>query len=194
MNTPRSTSGEVGGLSSRLGRVRLPHGVLGFTGGDRVWERARSPKPTALPAGFDSSATCWFACRVRSRSSVGRAAACRAEGCGFDSRVDRCPVTGASWKCVRRWRGACLLSRCTWVRFPPLPLVRCVRPWCRSNTPLCHGGDAGATPAGCSELIDNRLRDQRAHDVAVAYRLAMADVRVRLPLGALPSAELGSRM
>jgi hypothetical protein len=30
-----------------------------------------------------------------------------------------------------------------------------------------------------------RLSDERAHDVAVAYRLAMADVWVRLPLGAL---------
>lgn len=29
--------------------------------------------------------------RLRSRSSVGRAAGCQPEGCGFDSRVDRCP-------------------------------------------------------------------------------------------------------
>ena len=28
-----------------------------------------------------------------------------------------------------------------------------------------------------------RLRSMRAHDVAAAYRLAMAEVRVRLPLG-----------
>ena len=50
------------------------------------------------------------------------ATACRAEGGGFDSRLDRCPQGHVSWKCVRRWRGACLLNRFTWVRFPPLPL------------------------------------------------------------------------
>ena len=35
-------------------------------------------------------------------------------------------------------------------------------------------------------VFDNRKLDQiRAHDVAAAYRFAMAEVRVRLPLGAL---------
>ena len=36
-----------------------------------------------------------------------------------------------------------------------------------------------------NELIfDNPVQQQRAHDVAVAYRLAMAEVWVQLPLGA----------
>ncbi len=34
-----------------------------------------------------------------------------------------------------------------------------------------------------SALFDNSADGEGAHDVAVAYRLAMADVRVRLPLG-----------
>ena len=33
-------------------------------------------------------------------------------------------------------------------------------------------------------FFDNPIRTQRTHDVAEAYRLAMSDVRVRLPLGA----------
>jgi hypothetical protein len=34
-------------------------------------------------------------------------------------------------------------------------------------------------------LFDNSIRIHGTHDVAAAYCLAMADVRVRLPLGAL---------
>ena len=37
-------------------------------------------------------------------------------------------------------------------------------------------------PSSCSLTIEN---EQSAHDVAAAYCLAMAKVRVRLPLGAL---------
>ena len=36
-----------------------------------------------------------------------------------------------------------------------------------------------------SRFFDNPVLKYRAHDVAVAYRLAMAEVRVQLPLGAL---------
>jgi hypothetical protein len=43
-------------------------------------------------------------------------------------------------------------------------------------------------------LVDDRPIYNRAHDVAVAYRLAMADVWVRLPLGALPIAECEFRI
>lgn len=39
-----------------------------------------------------------------------------------------------------------------------------------------------------SASLTIRLQYVRAHDVAVAYRLAMADVRVRLPLGTWLSA------
>lgn len=35
-----------------------------------------------------------------------------------------------------------------------------------------------------SHFFDNLVLKNRAHDVAVAYRLAMAEVRVQLPLGA----------
>lgn len=35
-----------------------------------------------------------------------------------------------------------------------------------------------------SRFFDNLVLKDRAHDVAVAYRLAMAEVRVQLPLGA----------
>ena len=38
-------------------------------------------------------------------------------------------------------------------------------------------------------LFDNLVIAKRAHDVAAACRLAMADVRVRLPLGALARPE-----
>ena len=38
-------------------------------------------------------------------------------------------------------------------------------------------------------LFDNLVIAKRAHDVAAACRLAMADVRVRLPLGALARLE-----
>jgi hypothetical protein len=47
---------------------------------------------------------------------------------------------------------------------------------------LCHGRGAGSTPARCSA---SKMNKKRAHDVAVAYRLAKADVWVQLPLGAL---------
>ena len=150
---PVSASGEADRLSSGPGRVRLPHGVLvgveiqvvnapGSALGlqnRRLDLRGSIPPP---PAAFDLAACRSEALqgrsKVRSRSSAGRAAACRAEGCGFDSRVDRCPkgrlasrpvaakrcfTAAPRRKCVRRWLGACLLSRCTWVRFPPLPLV-----------------------------------------------------------------------
>ena len=40
-------------------------------------------------------------------------------------------------------------------------------------------------------FFDNPIRTQRTHDVAEAYRLAMSDVRVRLPLGAFSLASGG---
>jgi hypothetical protein len=40
-------------------------------------------------------------------------------------------------------------------------------------------------PPGALGLLDNSDALNGAHDVAAAYRLAMADVRVRLPLGTL---------
>ena len=40
-------------------------------------------------------------------------------------------------------------------------------------------------PPGALGSLTIRLSTKRAHDVAAACRLAMADVRVRLPLGAL---------
>ena len=38
-------------------------------------------------------------------------------------------------------------------------------------------------PPGALCFLDNSASEDGAHDVAVAYRLAMAEVRVRLPLG-----------
>lgn len=117
--TPRSTSGEVGGLSSRLGRVRLPHGVLDrfATGGDRVWERTRSPKPTALACGVRFLRHLLVGARQHGPAGQwsGRLPVKEKSGGSI-------PLGTALRKCVRRWLGACLLSRCTWVRFPPLPL------------------------------------------------------------------------
>ena len=78
-------------------------------------------------------------------------------------------------------------ARCAFARRAARAEVR-VRPWCSSNTPLFQSGFAGANPAGCT--VGDRLIYERAHDVAVAYRLAMADVWVRLPLGALVGDEL----
>ena len=55
------------------------------------------------------------------------------------------------------------------------------------------GGDVGSSPGTAVLrgpvlwLFDNLVIAKRAHDVAAACRLAMADVRVRLPLGALVS-------
>jgi hypothetical protein len=45
----------------------------------------------------------------------------------------------------------------------------------------------GSTPTRCLLVFDNSAsrEGKRAHDVAEAYRLAKADVRVRLPLGTL---------
>ncbi len=37
----------------------------------------------------------------------------------------------------------------------------------------------------CRLLFDNSARTESTYDVAAAYRLARADVRVRLPLGAM---------
>lgn len=117
---PRWTSGEVGGLSSRRGRVRLPHGVLvglvmhrwrlrlgahSVSKADGSVLRGSIPPPPA--DGWSS----------RLRSSDRRAARCQREGCGCNSRGSRW-----EWKCVRRWLGACLLSMCSCVQFPPLPL------------------------------------------------------------------------
>ena len=42
-----------------------------------------------------------------------------------------------------------------------------------------------------SRFFDNLVLKYRAHDVAVAYRLAMAEVRVQLPLGALANRQTG---
>ena len=62
-------------------------------------------------------------------------------------------------------------------------------------TPMLHWSSSGEDSAlvrrgrgfeshpVLSALFDNSGGGDRAHDVAVAYRLAMADVRVRLPLG-----------
>ena len=62
-------------------------------------------------------------------------------------------------------------------------------------TPMLHwsssGEDSALVTRGrgfeshpvLSALFDNSATVKSAHDVAVAYRLAMADVRVRLPLG-----------
>ena len=63
-----------------------------------------------------------------------------------------------------------------------------MRLWCSSNTPLFQSGFAGANPAGCT--VGDRLIEERAHDVAVAYRLAIADVWGQIPLGALVDDEL----
>lgn len=41
-------------------------------------------------------------------------------------------------------------------------------------------------PGALGSFFDNSDVGKRAHDVAVAYRLAMAEVRVRLPLGTSP--------
>ena len=46
-------------------------------------------------------------------------------------------------------------------------------------------------PPGALSSLTIRLPTKRAHDVAVAYRLAMADVRVRLPLGAFDNQDVG---
>lgn len=43
-----------------------------------------------------------------------------------------------------------------------------------------------------SRFFDNLVLKYRAHDVAVAYRLAMAEVRVQLPLGALANRAFAS--
>ena len=54
-----------------------------------------------------------------------------------------------------------------------------------AKTPHPYCGDEGSTPSRCSEFFDNSASNLSAHDVAAACRLAMAEVRVRLPLGAL---------
>src|SRR5215471_13152083 len=105
-DTPRSTSGEVGGLSSRRGRVRVPHGVL-IT---EVWPTpARHPPlkredvgstPTASTDGDDGdcvrgvAATCHLptvASRVRTPPDalVQHAPVVSAEACGFATAAAR---------------------------------------------------------------------------------------------------------
>jgi hypothetical protein len=41
----------------------------------------------------------------------------------------------------------------------------------------------GSSPTRCSGFFDNSSSEGCAHDVAAAYRLAKAEVRVQLPLG-----------
>ena len=64
---------------------------------------------------------------------------------------------------VVQWQGHRTRNAATWVRVPP----------------------------GALGSLTIRLPTKRAHDVAAACRLAMADVRVRLPLGALTIQDVG---
>lgn len=90
------------------------------TGGDCVWERTRSPKPTAESCGVRFLRH--LLNTVPWASWSGRLPV--TEKIGGSSPLG---IVGWKRKCVRRWLGACLLSRFTWVRFPPLPLFVCVR-------------------------------------------------------------------
>ena len=100
-DTPRSTSGEVGGLSSRLGRVRLPHGVLltrSLTTRDDIHcgdtnrigaalirrsEWVRLP-PLQLSL-LGTRGECWWR-----RNRHGAGSACKAEAPRFDSSRQLC--------------------------------------------------------------------------------------------------------
>ena len=59
-----------------------------------------------------------------------------------------------------------------------------------AKTPLSYSGYAGSSPARCSRSLTIQ-QPTSAHDVAAAYCLAMADVWVRLPLGALEIQDVG---
>ena len=191
--TPRSTSGEVGGLSSRLGRVRLPHGVLELMIGDlrmmieikcRLHVFSITNRKSAIGnvngkcgrrrrgARLLSGMT-WV--RLPPLPLIARAAPGEHSLAGLRERRFGVPRSTSGEVDGLSSRPSGFESRAGYWFV--------VRPWCSSNTPLFQSGFAGATPAGCT--VGSRSIYERAHDVAVAYCLAMADVWVRLPLGAL---------
>lgn len=121
--------------------VRLPHRLLERVG-FHAWERARSPKPTAMPMGFDSSPDPLDGMR-KCDPTLARAPPLK--------RIDVGSIPTASTDCIR---GVAATG------YPPTVASRVQSP-------------------------PDALDCVRAHDVTAACRLAMADVWVRLPLGAL---------
>ena len=89
------------------------------------------------------------------------------------------------------WQHPWLLTRRVKVRILPIPLQQQALVVQRQRHRIRNAVTRVRVPPGAlcvsadSAFFDNRKRTISAHDVAAAYCLAMAEVWVRLPLGAL---------
>ena len=57
-------------------------------------------------------------------------------------------------------------------------------PASKAGVPIYRDCGFESHPVLCRLIFNNSARNSRTHDVAAAYRLAKAEVRVQLPLGA----------
>ena len=99
------------------------------------------------------------------------------------TRGQRTEVRKTELRPVAQWRSGPLTTDRLGVRFPPGRLngVQVLAAAC----PALNREGEGSNPSGPTRYLTIRLCSMCAHDVAAACCLAMAEVRVRLPLGAL---------